>query len=465
MVLASTLGVGLLANAYGTANAFPNMVFELLVGGGLRSVLVPTLVGEFERDREAGWITASAIFNLIILVLAAVSLIAMVLAPQILQLLTFGAEAPMTARVRQVGGILLVLMIPQVVFYGADLVTTGVLNAHQRFAQPVMYVLLGNAVTVAALLAYGARGGSSSMALDRVDYALLGGGTTAGVVTIAVAGLVSLSRLRPMYRLTLGRGIDAVRRASRAAGWMFVYVLANQVGLVIVLVLGNRILGGVAAYQYAFMLFMLPYTVVGLALTTTMLPDISSRAVARDFTGISRAVSITLTWTSALLAPASILLLTLSEPIVRILYGHGAVGSADVSLVAAVTATFGVGLVPFAVFQLLARVHYAFHNARTPALVNVLAVAVNVAANVVLFTLLDGRTRVVGLAASHALSYVVAAGLLWMLTRRRFPEVRLRLDPSELSPARIRSSLRAKGFPKEREPERGEAQSDPGRPR
>lgn len=441
IVLASTLGVGLLANAYGTANAFPNMVFELLVGGGLRSVLVPTLVREFARDREAGWLTASAIFNLILVMVAAISVIAVVFAPQLLQLLTFGTEVPTTARVRQVGAVLLALMIPQVIFYGIDLVTTGVLNAHRRFAQPVMYVLIGNSVTVAALLAYALRGGSSSLTLDAVDYALLGGGTTAGVATIAVAGLVAVGRLRPMYRFTLGRGVEAVRRAASAAGWMFVYVLANQVGLVIVLVLGNRIIGGVAAYQYAFMLFMLPYTVVGLALTTTMLPEITARADARDFTAVSRVASASLTWTLAFLVPTSVLLLVLSEPLVNILYGYGAVGSADVSLIASVTAAFGVGLMPFAVFQLAARVHYAFHDTRTPALVNVFAVVVNIAVDLFLFTALDGRTRVVGLAAGHATSYVVAAVLLGLLTRRRFPEVRVRVDPSTLSPGRIRTKL------------------------
>lgn len=442
VVLASTLGLGLLANAYGTANAFPNMVFELLVGGGLRSVLVPTLVHEFERDRDAGWRTASAIFNLIVLALAAVTLVAVIAAPQIFQLLTFGSSVPAIDRLRGVGAIFLALMVPQVVFYGIDLVTTGVLNAHRRFASPVLFVLLGNAVTIGAFVTYAVvRDSGPSLQLRAVDYALLAGGTTAGVATIALAGMIAVQRLRPVYRFILGRGLEAVRRARRAAGWMFVYVLANQVGLVVVLVLGNRVVGGVAAYQYAFMLFMLPYTIVGLSLTTTMLPEISSRAAAGDLSGVSRLVSTNLTWALALMGPASILLLVASEPLVVVLYGYGAVGAADVSLVASVAAAFGAGLLPFTVFQLLARAHYAFHDTRTPALVNVTAVAVNITVDIVLFYVLDGRTRVVGLAVGHAISYALAAAALWLLTARRLPGVRVRLEPTALSPSRIRAVL------------------------
>jgi putative peptidoglycan lipid II flippase len=442
VALASTLGVGLLANAYGTANAFPNMVFELLVGGGLRSVLVPTLVHEFERDRESGWRTASAIFNLIVLGLTAVTVVAVIAAPQIFRLLTFGSSVPATDRFRQVGTIFLALMIPQVVFYGMDLVTTGVLNAHRRFASPVLFVLLGNAVTIGAFLAYMAvRGSGPSLQLGAIDYVLLGGGTTAGVATIGLAGMIAVRRLRPVYRFVLGHGVEAVRRAVRAAGWMFVYVLANQIGLVVVLVLGNRVVGGVAAYQYAFMLFMLPYTVVGLSLTTTMLPEISSHAVARDLSAVSRLVSKNLTWALALLGPASILLLVASEPLVSLLYGYGAVGSADVAFVASVAAAFGAGLLPFTVFQVLARAHYAFHDTRTPALVNLAAVAVNIAVDIVLFYVLDGRTRVVGLAIGHAISYALAAGTLWLVTARRLPGVRVRLEPAALSPGRIRAGL------------------------
>lgn len=394
--------------------------------------MVPTLVEEFERDREAGWRAASAIFNLIVVTLVAVTLIGIAFAPQLFSLLTLGTTVPQAERMRQAGGVLLALMVPQVLFYGVDLVTTGVLNAHRRFSTPVLFVIAGNGVAVAALLAYAARGGDASLRLDRWDYVLLGGGATAGVAVIAIIGLGALYPLRPRYSLGLGRGIDAVRRASRAAGWMFVYVLANQVGLVVVLVLANRVVGGVAAYQYAYMLFMLPYTVIGLSLATTMLPEATSLAVTGDRGGVARLLSYRVTQAVAVLAPVSLVLVIAARPVVDLLYGYGVVGAGDVDFVASVAAAFGAGLLPFTAFQILARGHYAFRDMRTPALVNVGAVVVNIVLDIALFNLLNGRARVVGLALGHAASYSVAAAGLWLLASRRLTGNSIRLDIAAL---------------------------------
>jgi peptidoglycan biosynthesis protein MviN/MurJ (putative lipid II flippase) len=96
---------------------------------------------------------------------------------------------------------------------------------------------------------------------------------------------------------------------------------------------------------------------------------------------------------------------------------------------------------PFTVFQLLAHAYYAFHDTRTPALVNVAAVAVNIAVDIVLFQLLEGNIRIVGLAAGHAISYALAAAALWLVTARRLPGVRVCLDPAVLTPSRIRGAL------------------------
>jgi putative peptidoglycan lipid II flippase len=439
VVVASTIGVGLLANAFATANAFPNMLFELLVGGGLRSVLVPTLVTEFERDREAGWRSASAVFNLVVLVLVPTTAAAVLAAPLLFRLLTFGATGPLSAELRAVGTILLALMIPQVVFYGVDLVATGVLNAHRRYALPLLAVVAGNGVAAAAVALYGSlRRGGASLHLTRLEYVLLGGGMTAGVAVIAAVQFVPLRRLGLQYSAQLGRGIDAVRRGVRAAGWMLLYVMSNQLGLLVVLILANRVVGGVAAYQYAYTFFLLPYSIVGLAIAGAMLPEVSAHAARGDRDGARAVTGQALGWAIVILIPSSVALVVGAPPIVNVFLGYGAIGDADVAFIAPVLAAFGAGLVPFGIFQLLARLHYAFHDTKTPALVNAAAVGINIAMDLGLFALLEGRTRVVGLAVGHAISYAVAAAALWILARSMLerslaPNVPFRFEPLRLA--------------------------------
>lgn len=419
LALASVIGVGSLANAFGTANAFPNMAFEILLGGALRGSLVPAVVGEFEKGEQDGWRAVSAIGNIALLVLGVFTVIGVLGARWIFRLLTFGLASPEAPALRVAGTVLLALMVPQILFYGIDLVATGALNAHRRFVLPTLAVVAGNLVAISAVLWFGAiRGSQDSLSLSRLEYLLLGGGMTLAVATIAGVELVALRRLRARYHLTLGLALQGVRRALRAGGWMVVYVLTNQLGLLVVLVLANRVRGGVAAYQYAYTFLMLPYGVVGLALGSALLPEASTRAARGDRQGVAAIMADAIGLALALLVPVSLLLAFWGEPIAQLLLGYGAAKGQGAAFVGRILSVFALGLVPFTLFQLLARASYAFHRTRTPALVNAVGVAVNILVDIVLFGILKGRDRVVGLAAGQAAAYLVAAAILWFRTNR-----------------------------------------------
>lgn len=419
LALASVIGVGALANAFGTANAFPNMLFEMLMGGGLRSSLVPALVGEFERSEDDGWRTVSAIANISLIVLGAFALVGVLGAPWIFRLLTFGLGGPDATQLRIVGSLLLALMVPQIVFYGIDLVATGVLNAHRQFLLPALAVIVGNAVAVIAVVWFGAiRISNTSLSFTKLEYLLLGGGMTLGVACIAGVELIAVRKLRGRYYLTLGRGSEGVRKAMRAGIWMLLYVVGNQVGLLVVLVLANRVVGGVAAYQYAYTFLLLPYGVIGLALASALLPEASSRAQRGDKQGVAEIMSDVIGLALILLVPTSLVLVFWGTPIAELLVGYGAARGEGAEFVGEILSVFAIGLVPFTVFQLLARANYAFHRTRTPALVNALGVAVNITIDLVLFFSLQGKQRIVGLAAGLVAAYSVAALVLWIKTTR-----------------------------------------------
>ena len=121
--------------------------------------------------------------------------------------------------------------------------------------------------------------------------------------------------------------------------------------------------------------------------------------------------------TAVVIVPAALGYLVLSRPMVRLLLEHGVVTPRSGRLVADILVAFAVGLFPFSAFQLLLRAFYAMQDTRTPALVNVASLVVNVIANVVLFFAFD--LGVQGLALGHAASYAVGSALLLVLIRRR----------------------------------------------
>jgi putative peptidoglycan lipid II flippase len=121
--------------------------------------------------------------------------------------------------------------------------------------------------------------------------------------------------------------------------------------------------------------------------------------------------------TSVAMIPAAAGYVVLAGPIVALFAAYGAVGSADVDLLARTLAAFAVGLPFFSAFQLLTRTYYAGHDSRTPALVNIAVGGVNLAADVVLAFVFD--LGVPGLALGHATSYAIGSVILFVLLRTR----------------------------------------------
>jgi putative peptidoglycan lipid II flippase len=204
---------------------------------------------------------------------------------------------------------------------------------------------------------------------------------------------------------------------ARLATWVVVYVVTNQLGYLIVLILAAEVQGGYTAYAAGFILFQLPHSIFAVSIFTALLPAMSSRWSDDDVEGFRRLLSQGLRATATVLIPAALGFLVLARPIVRLLLEHGVTGPASGDLVAEVLILFAIGLFPFSAFQLLLRASYAMQDTRTPALVNVAATAVNVGVNLTLVLVFDLGVR--GLALGHAVSYVFASVVLFLQVRSR----------------------------------------------
>ncbi|MDQ3973824.1 MAG: murein biosynthesis integral membrane protein MurJ, partial [Actinomycetota bacterium] len=428
--LTAALGVaeGPLADAFNTANVAPNIVYELVLGGVLSSVLVPVFVDTLRRDGLAGQHrhVANTVMTLACLVLLAMVLAAMAAAPLLARLLTAGAQGPAdeVAALRRVVTLFLRLLMPQVVFYGLTTVWTAYLNAHRHFAAPMFAPVLNNVVAAGAALAFGATVAFTAVRLEQLSTAqlwLLGMGTTAGIAAMTLPLWPVARRHGWAWRPSLDWRHPVVRRIGRLGGWAVAYVFANQVGYLVVIVLANAVPGegAFSAYTYAFMFFQLPHGVYAVSVMTALVPTMSAAASAGDLDVFRAQLARGVRATALLVVPAAVGLGVLATPIVRLLLEQGVFSQASTQLVARVLSAFVVGLTSFSLFQLLLRAHYALQDTRTPALVNLAAVSLNVAADVVLFAVLPGQWKVVGLALGHASAYTFGAALLALRLRRR----------------------------------------------
>jgi putative peptidoglycan lipid II flippase len=411
-----------LADTYNTANTTPNILYELALGGILTSVFVPLFVEWMQRNgRDDSWQVADRVLTLAAVGLSTIALLGAIFAPWIIRLYNSAVNAPDRQQQIELGTFFLRWFMPQIVFYGIGAVAGGLLNANRRFAAPMFAPILNNLVVIATFgvyswLLHGAQ--PSVEGITGAQKATLAIGTTLGVVAMTVALWPSLRRLGFRWHLRFDWNHPALRRLARLAGWVFVYVVANQAAYFIVIILCRHVQqGGITAYAAAFIVFSLPHAIFAVSIFTALLPGMSAQWADQKPDGVRRLFSRGVRDTAVIILPSAAGLIALALPLSRLIFQHVHAGPTDAELIAHTLQAFAIGLPFFSTFQLLTRTFYATQDTRTPALVNVCAAAVNVGADL-LFALGFGW-GIPGLALGYALSYAFGTVVLLLIVRGR----------------------------------------------
>jgi putative peptidoglycan lipid II flippase len=418
--MAFALGVAesRLADAYAVANNIPNIVYELILGGILTSIFVPVFVHQMaKRSRAEAWRSAQAVMTVTFLVLLVVMVVGIVAAPWIVRLYTIRVPAEARPAVQDLATLFLRFFMPQILLYGMGAVATGLLNAHRRFAVPMFAPILNNLVVIGTFVTFAllTEGTPTPTTVTLGQQLVLAIGTTAGVAAMTLALWPSLRATGFRWRWVADPRNEAVRSLIRLSGWAVMYVVLNQLGLLVVIVLAGAQQGAYAAYQIAFIFFQLPHAIFSVSIMTALLPSLAEDWVRKDRADFRRDLARGIRASAFVVIPAAAGFLALAEPIVRLLIQHGVATSASTELVAGVLQFFALGLFQFSAFMLFLRAFYAMQDTRTPAVINVFAVGVNTAANLALFSALGVR----GLALGHAMAYTFAATVAFLVLRRR----------------------------------------------
>jgi putative peptidoglycan lipid II flippase len=422
-VLASALGVTSLGLSYNVANTAPNIVYELLLGGVLTAVVVPLLVRAAKNDPDGGTAYAQRLLTLVVLALGGAAVLLVLAAPLVVDLYM---DPSVPDAERDLAVVFARFFLPQVLFYGAGAVMGAALNTRGRFGPPMWAPVLNNLVVIATGSAYllFTAGGTSAERITSGQVALLGVGTTLGVVVQTVALVPALRRagiaLRPRFDLrNAGLG-----RAARLAKWVFLYVLANQVAYLVVVRAASGAFAGAPdrnypSYVYAFLLWQLPHAVVAVSVITGLLPRMSRAAADGRTRDLRASLNRGLRLTAALLVPAAAAFVVLGRDIAVVVFARGNVSPEQARFIGVLLAVFAVGLVPFSTYQLQLRAFYAMQDTRTPFLINLWVNLSLVGVGVTLYLWLPDDLKVVGLAGGHATSFVVGLVVCSRVLSRR----------------------------------------------
>jgi putative peptidoglycan lipid II flippase len=416
VAIAAAIGTGALGDAYNVANTTPNILYDLLLGGVLTSVIVPVLVRASKEDADGGEAFASSLLTLVAVGLGTMAAISVAAAPLIIKiyLAAGGAEQDLAVT-------FLRWFLPQIVFYGIGATIGAILNVRRSFAAPMFAPVLNNLIMISICIVFVFLPGPRPASVGTItgtQTAVLAGGTTLGVIVMTLALLPSLRAVGFRYRPRLDIGDPRLRTATRLAGWTLLYVAVSQAGYLVVV----RLSSGQTAYTvytYAYQVFQLPYAVIGVSVITALLPRMSAHAAQGNAGAVRDDLAGGLRLTGVAIVPAALFLLALGQPVAVAVFEHGAVSHADALEIGDALSAFSVALVPFALFQVQLRAFYAHQDSRTPALVNIGVVATNIVAGVTLAALVPDGTRAVALALAFAIAYLVGVATMVALLRRR----------------------------------------------
>jgi putative peptidoglycan lipid II flippase len=419
LVFTNAVGAGSTADTYLAANNVPNIVFEVVAGGALASLVVPMLAGGIAAgDGEQVRRTASALLGWTLLVLVPLAaLLALFASPIAAALL--GAAGSDPAKVELAARFLLVFA-PQVVLYGIAVVLTGVLQAHRRFAGPAVAPLLSSVVVAAAYLLFAGIGGDRSVGvLSRPAELVLGVGTTLGVAALALSLVLPLRRLGLGLRPSLRFPVGAAPRVRRLAVAGVLTLAGQQLVAVIAIRLANDGApdGTQTAYFAGMTVFLLPWAALAVPLATSAYPGMSERAELGDEAGYRRALAPAAVLTVVASALAAAGLVAVSGPLARVFLASAADRDQAEALAPTIVA-FAPGLLGYGLVALLSRALYARGLWRAPTACVAGGGLVAVAADVLLARLVPAADRAVALGAGHSIGVTVAGGALLVVVRR-----------------------------------------------
>ncbi|HTR69145.1 MAG TPA: murein biosynthesis integral membrane protein MurJ, partial [Mycobacteriales bacterium] len=399
IAIASAIGGGGVANAYGVANTVPNALYDLFLGGILSAVVVPLLVQAAHDDDDGGEAYAQRLLTLVTVVLTAVAVIAVLLAPLIIAAYAHAAKPQQ----EELAVTFARFFLPQLLFYGVGATFAAILNVRGSFAPPMWAPVVNNLVVIGSAVAFDVVTHTAPRPghLTHQQVLILGIGTTVGVIAQTVALLPALRHVSFHLKARWDWAKTGLRTAGPFAAWMLGYVVTNQVGYLVVVALAEGVgngRGAYAVYSYAFILFTLPYGIIAVSVITALFPGMSRSATEGDEPAVAHLLARGLSIAGVLMVPASLILVTLGPQIAVLVLQHGRFTPANAQLTGQILVAFGVGLVPFSAFQMQLRAWLAVKDSRTAMIVNLWVTAANIALDVLFFLTLSTRHIPIGLA-------------------------------------------------------------------
>ena len=422
-ILIQAIGViGVSANAYGTATVVPNSIYALIAQGILSAILVPQIV-RASVHADGGKAYINKLVTVGIVIFAAVALIATLMAPWLAAL--YGAHGAFGDLVTAFA----YWSLPQIFFLALYTLLGEVLNGRKSFGPftwaPVVNNVISITVFIVFILAFGPAASNPRKADDWGPgmIALLGGGATLGIALQALVLFFFWRRVGLKFRFDFGwRGVD-LSSAGKAAGWTFAMIVGTQIAGLIETNVANTVgslknVASVFAMSNAWLIFMLPFSIVAVSIVTAYYTRMAEHARADDMRSFRVDFSTAMRSISVLISFFCVAVIVAAYPISVVFAPAGT----PYSPMGNVLIAYAIGMIPFCMLFVVQRAFYSLGDTRTPFYYTVVQ-TVLVIIGVLGCLFLAPEFRAMGIAFAVSLGGIVQALIAAALLRRRLGRI------------------------------------------
>ena len=402
-LFAILLGATPFADAFVVAFRIPNLLRDLFAEGALSQAFVPTFKASLKKSGIGpAYALGNKVAGTILAIIAIITLLAWAGTPEIVELMAgdFVAQFPgkfdLTVLLTRV-------MLPFLALVSLAAVAMGMLNAQDRYGTPALAPALFNVVCIGAGVALWALGWNPEAVA--IGWAA---GTLAGGAAQLFVQVPPLWRQgwRPKLALDLTLQDPDVRRVALLMLPAVAGLAAVQVNVFVNTIFATQEQGAAAWLNYAFRFLQLPIGVFGVAIATVSTTRYADAAADGDRARMGDQLREGLQLVAFLTVPATVGLILLGEPIVALIYQHGAFTARDTDATTAALDLYSTGLVAYAAVKVVAPAFYAINKPRIPMISSIGAVVGNLALNIVLHPIYGYRVLALGTALAATLNFV-----------------------------------------------------------
>ncbi|MFC2065114.1 murein biosynthesis integral membrane protein MurJ [Chloroflexota bacterium] len=416
ILVANAFGASIELDAFIAANRVSETLFNLVAGGALGSAFIPVYTKYLVKgNKKSAWELASSIGNLVLLVLTLLAVISFFFAPQIVKFALAPGLASDPSLFQLTIKLLRIQLISSILF-GISGLFMGILNSHKQFLIPA----LTPAMYQVGLI-FGVYLLSPSMGIFGLAW-----GVVLGALLHLILQIPSIIKKVGRYSFSLGIKNKDVGEVIRLIVPRLLGVAVVQLNFWVNSALASKMsAGSLVGIDYGFSLMLMAQAIIAQSAATAMMPTLTRQYALGKMNEVRNSLSSTLRGILLLSIPASVGLIILARPLITTLYQRGNFTEHSTELVAWALVWYSGGLIGHALVEVLARAFYALHNTKTPVIIGVFAMILNIILSFSLSSLFSklGLMPHGGLALANSIATLLEAIILLILIRKRLQGV------------------------------------------